>query len=528
MAREIVMPRLSDSMEEGTILKWLVAAGDAVSAGRSARRGRDRQGGRDPRGRRRRRPCSGCCAGKGASVAVGAPIMVVGEAGRDAARPGRLRACAAGRGARRARGRGAGAVPRCSGRPRPARGRSRRRAAPRRRPPHGGRVKASPLARRIAAELGVELATLAGSGPQGRVIRADVERGIAGRLLERAATATATGATDRRRDVGARRRRQGRASTRHALTTIQRTVARRMAESRATVPDIELRAEVDMSAAVALREQLRALAADRAAVLQRPDRQGGALAPARVPARRRRLPRRPFETYGRVNVGIAVAAPRRARRADRVRRRPQVRRPRSPRTTRAAGRPRPRRLDHARRARRGDVQHLQPRHVRDRQLLRGDQPAAGRDPRGRRPAQAAGRARRPARSWRGTRCSSRSPVTTGSSTAPTAARFLARLRELLEQPLACSWAGWPSRAGPVPTPHPPRPDEPPARAFAPHAPPGRGRPPARSAHPRDPAVRRARARPSGAAAVAARVLGTEAVVDVVLGDAAPGPRTRGR
>ena len=40
--------------------------------------------------------------------------------------------------------------------------------------------------------------------------------------------------------------------------TIQRTVARRMAESRATVPDIELRSEVDMTAAVALREQLRA------------------------------------------------------------------------------------------------------------------------------------------------------------------------------------------------------------------------------------------------------------------------------
>ena len=80
MAREIVMPRLSDSMEEGTILKWLVAAGDAVSPG-------------DPivevetdkavvtHEADEAATVLGLLAPEGASVAVGAPIMVVGEAG---------------------------------------------------------------------------------------------------------------------------------------------------------------------------------------------------------------------------------------------------------------------------------------------------------------------------------------------------------------------------------------------------------------------------------------------------------------
>ncbi len=86
------------------------------------------------------------------------------------------------------------------------------------------------------------------------MIRADVERA--------AGAANGNGGRARRRRPAVAATRLGSAkgeATRHELTTIQRTVARRMAESRATVPDIELRSEVDMTAAVALREQLRAL-----------------------------------------------------------------------------------------------------------------------------------------------------------------------------------------------------------------------------------------------------------------------------
>src|SRR5262249_34439037 len=137
MALEIVMPRLSDSMEEGTIVQWLVRAGDHVDEGPplvevetdkasvvyEAQAG---GGGLE------------LSASEGESVRVGAPIALIEEPS-EAVEP----ASAA-----------AAAVAESSAR----------------------RAKASPLARRIAAERGVDLSGVAGSGPQGRVIRADVDR----------------------------------------------------------------------------------------------------------------------------------------------------------------------------------------------------------------------------------------------------------------------------------------------------------------------------------------------------------------
>ena len=79
-----------------------------------------------------------------------------------------------------------------------------------------------------------------------------------------------------------------------------------------------------MRRCVELRARLKEVARSRAAVLQRHGRQGVRAGAARVPARERRLPRRQFELYSRVNVGVAVAGPGRARRADRLRRRPEV------------------------------------------------------------------------------------------------------------------------------------------------------------------------------------------------------------
>ena len=134
MAVEIVMPHLSDSMEEGTIVQWLVAKGDAVTEGQEIVEVET-----DKATVTYESELNGIVlalnAAVGDTVAVGAVIAVVGD------------------------------------------GDGRRR------------VKASPLARRIAAELGVDLATLAGSGPHGRVIRSDVER--SGSAAEAAVVPTA-------------------------------------------------------------------------------------------------------------------------------------------------------------------------------------------------------------------------------------------------------------------------------------------------------------------------------------------------
>ncbi len=237
MAVEIVMPRLSDSMEEGTILQWLVAVGDRVQEGAplvevetdkaTVTYDSEHDG-----------TVLALHVEAGTSVAVGAPIAVIGADGQQPAR-----------------------------------------------------VKASPLARRLAVELGVDLAMLTGSGPQGRVTREDVLA---------AAPAAAAPAPDGTEPA------QVEPGT-VELTRLQQTVARRMSQSRATVPEFELRSTVDMTRAVALHEQLRGL-------LDPPPSQNDLVVRAAALALRE-FPRvngsyrdDRIELHSRVNVGIVVAA----------------------------------------------------------------------------------------------------------------------------------------------------------------------------------------------------------------------------
>ena len=171
-----------------------------------------------------------------------------------------------------------------------------------------------------------------------------------------------------------------------------------MAESRATIPTFELRMEIDMEACVALRGELKALGGDVpsyndivvkacAIALREFPRANGSYRDAR------------FELYGRVNVGVAVAAQDAlvvptVFDADRKTLREIAR------ETRALAERVRAQSDHPTRAQRRDVHGLEPRHVRRDGLHRGHQPAAGRDPRRRRARSARRRRRRPARSRR--------------------------------------------------------------------------------------------------------------------------------
>ena len=286
---EIVMPRLSDTMEEGTILRWLKRDGEHVAPRRGARRDRDRQGDDDlrvrPGGRRLQ-----TVAAEGDTLAVGAADRACrrGASGDDAPTARRRR-----RGARPRRR--AGAPQRQPRRPAPRRRRRRPRAR-RRAAATAARVKASPLARRIARERGVDLHALTGSGPGGRIVKADVEgaagagrrAGAAGGRRRRRRTAPRAGASPRR----SRRPRARRPSV--ELTRTQQTIARRMAESKATIPDFTLQIDVDMEECVraARRAQARSPQPTERADLQRHGRQGLRARAARAPARERQLPRR--------------------------------------------------------------------------------------------------------------------------------------------------------------------------------------------------------------------------------------------
>ena len=105
----------------------------------------------------------------------------------------------------------------------------------------GGRVKASPLARRIARERGLNLAVLRGSGPGGRIIKRDLDGPLAGPPAISAAAASSAAFED------------------VPLTQIRKTIARRLAESLGPVPHFFLTVEVDMERAWEAREALNAL-----------------------------------------------------------------------------------------------------------------------------------------------------------------------------------------------------------------------------------------------------------------------------
>ena len=300
MAHEIVMPRLSDSMEEGTVLEWLVAKGDRVEVGQPLVEIET-----DKATVTYEADAAGVVlalnVSEGATVPLGAPIALIGEPGEEPPPAESPEAVAAATSAS-----AAATSARAGATTESAAARSSTTVMPR-----GGRPKASPLARRLAARLDVNLEGLTGSGPNGRVIRADVERAAAkianGARTE--VTRIAPAGTDRQEvPAGGEGAVRAKGETgMHELTRLQRTVARRTAESRATVPDFELRCEVEMSEVVKLRDQLREVT-DPLPSYNDFIVKAAALALREFPRVNASYHDGAVETYSRINVGVAVAA----------------------------------------------------------------------------------------------------------------------------------------------------------------------------------------------------------------------------
>jgi len=182
-----------------------------------------------------------------------------------------------------------------------------------------GRVKASPVARRMARDLGIELAQLEGTGPGGRIVKADVQAAAENGGAAKAETAEeAEGAPKDKPKMAEEEKEPAKAAKRgepgakgeaeiQELTRLQQTVSRRMAESKATAPDFSISLTVDMTAAVELRERLKQISDPvpsfndmvvkaSASALREFPRVNGAYRDGK------------FELYENVNVGIAVAA----------------------------------------------------------------------------------------------------------------------------------------------------------------------------------------------------------------------------
>src|SRR5581483_2760587 len=169
-----------------------------------------------------------------------------------------------------------------------------------------GRVKASPIARRIARDRGLDLSALSGSGPGGRIVKADVERALAGGVAAPAPpppAAPTPGVSEKPETA------KGQVEL-VELTKLQQTVARRMSESKATAPHFYLQAEIDMTAAVEGRRQLKESAKEGEVVPTFNDMvvKACALALRECPRANGAYRDGRIELYSRVNVGVAVAA----------------------------------------------------------------------------------------------------------------------------------------------------------------------------------------------------------------------------
>lgn len=170
------------------------------------------------------------------------------------------------------------------------------------RPEPGERVKASPLARRLAEAKNVDLRAVTGTGPGGRVLEADVEEYLSSRRAAPAAAA-ATPASPPVAPAPATA-----AGEVRELNRIRRTIARRMTQSKQTIPHFYVTAEVDMKRALELRAALNDLGGDRPKIsLTDMMVKAAAIAIARNPEAGAQYQDDKLHMPAQINVGIAVA-----------------------------------------------------------------------------------------------------------------------------------------------------------------------------------------------------------------------------
>ncbi|GAA6158333.1 pyruvate dehydrogenase complex dihydrolipoamide acetyltransferase [Ruegeria sp. HU-ET01832] len=249
MPTEILMPALSPTMEEGTLAKWLVKEGDTVSSGDLLAEIETDKATMEfeavdegtigkiliPEG----------SEGVKVNTAI-AVLLEDGESADDisaalAAAPAAAPAVAAGN----------EAAPAASEAPAPA------PAAPVK--ADGGRIFASPLARRIAAQKGLDLAQITGSGPHGRIVKADVEGATAtapaAAPSAAAAAPAATAPAGPSADAVAKMY-EGRDYEEIKLDGMRRTIAARLSEAKQTIPHFYLRRDIKLDALLKFRSQL--------------------------------------------------------------------------------------------------------------------------------------------------------------------------------------------------------------------------------------------------------------------------------
>jgi pyruvate dehydrogenase E2 component (dihydrolipoamide acetyltransferase) len=296
MPTELKMPALSPTMEEGTLAKWLVKEGDTVSSGDILAEIETDKATMEFEAVDEGTISKILVAEGSDGVKVGTPIALIAAEGEDAsAAPSPSPPAGEGKAAPAAVGEG-------------TKGEKKAPVAspppPTPSPPakEGGadRIKASPLARRLAEQQGIDLATLKGSGPNGRIVRADLGTGKPGAVAAPQPQA------------GAQPVAEGEIPHETVkLSNMRKTIARRLTESKQQIPHIYLTVDIQLDALMKLRSELNAGLAPRNIKLSVNDLLIKALAHAliEVPECNVSFAGDNLLKYSRADISVAVSIP---------------------------------------------------------------------------------------------------------------------------------------------------------------------------------------------------------------------------
>ena len=299
MPIEIKMPALSPTMEEGTLAKWLVKEGDTVKSGDILAEIETDKATMEfetiDEGTVQKLLVPEGTDG----VKVGAAILILAGEDEDASAPAPKADTPA---------------------PKPAAAEPQKEPevaakvetpAPKAAPAAatGDRVKASPLARRIAEQQGIDLAAVSGTGPNGRVVKADLEGAQPGQAKPAAAAPQPAAPAPVAAQAAPAPAPEGVPAETVKLSNMRKTIARRLSESKQQVPHIYLTVDIRLDALLKLRGELNAALEARGVKLSVNDLLIKALAQAllQVPACNVQFTGETLLKYSRADISVAVS-----------------------------------------------------------------------------------------------------------------------------------------------------------------------------------------------------------------------------
>ena len=300
MPIEIKMPALSPTMEEGTLAKWLVKVGDKVSSGDIMAEIETDKATMEFEAVDEGTIVAISVPEGSEGVKVGAVIATLATDDEDAA-PAAPKAAAPASKAEAAPAPTPVAAPAPAAVPAPV------TAAPKASPED--RVVASPLAKRLAAELGVDLSKVTGTGPNGRIVKADIEAAAGGAVAPSAPAPVATPSAPAPAPTAIPD--FGIPYEAEKLNNVRKTIARRLTEAKQTIPHIYLTVDVRLDALLKLRGELNKALEPQGVKLSVNDLMIKALAKALeiVPKCNVSFAGDELRKYSRSDISVAVAAP---------------------------------------------------------------------------------------------------------------------------------------------------------------------------------------------------------------------------